>query len=95
MMLGGANRPFEATFRVNCYAYGAVAPVQAIPIVGALAAMVWGIVLVIFGLMDAHGISGGKASAAVLLPIAIISVVACGVFILFAASVGAAMSGGF
>ncbi len=80
MMLGGANRPFEATFRVNCYAYGAIAPVQAIPFLGVFVASVWGLVLEIFGLMDAHGISGGKATAVVLLPMAVIFLLCCGLF---------------
>jgi len=91
MMLGGANKPFEATFRVVCYGYGAVAPAQAVPFFGVWVASVWGLVLEILGISAAHGISGGKATAAVLLPLAICCGIGAGMFFLVAASIGAEM----
>lgn len=92
MMLGGAKKPFEATFRVVCYGYGAVALLQAVPVCGAFVAAIWGIVLEILGLSAAHGIGGGKATAAVLLPMAICCGLALGLFLVFAASMGIALS---
>lgn len=68
MMIGGANRPFEATFRVNCYAYGGVMPVAVVPFCGSFIAGIWGLVLEIIGVAEAHQISTGKAALAVLLP---------------------------
>ena len=69
MVFGGATHPFEATFRVNAYAYGSVGWIGAVPICGALLSGVWGIVLQIMGIARVHEISTGKAAAAVLVPI--------------------------
>ncbi len=69
MLLGAANRPFEATFRVNCYAYGGVMPISIIPFCGAFIGSLWGIVLEIIGIAATHRISTGKAALAVLLPV--------------------------
>jgi hypothetical protein len=76
MVLGGANEGFEATFRVNGYAYGGLAWTMVIPVCGGLVFLVWGIVLEIIGLADAHRVSTGKAAAAVLIPIAIVFLLA-------------------
>ncbi len=89
MLVGGARRPFETTFRVACYAGGATAVVQLLPVCGALVASIWNFVLLIFGLAEAHGISKGRAAVAVLLP----SVVCC-LIILAIAAVAAASLGG-
>jgi hypothetical protein len=68
MLLGGANRGFEATFRVVCYCQAA-AVFSAIPFCGGLVRLVYQIVLAVIGLAEAHGVSRGVAAAAVLLPI--------------------------
>lgn len=74
IMVGGAKRPFEATFRVGCYAGGASAILQLLPICGAVVSSVWSFVCMIIGLSEVHGIGKGRAAFAVLLP----SVVCCG-----------------
>ena len=89
MIVGGARRPFEATFRVACYAGGATAVLQLLPGCGAIVAMVWNFVLLIVGLADVHGIGKGRAAVAVLLP----SVVCC-LIVLLVAGVAAASLGG-
>lgn len=71
-VFGGAKQPFEATFRVNAYAYGSVGWVAAVPFCGSMVAGVWGIVLEILGIARVHQVSTGMAVAAVLVPIAII-----------------------
>jgi hypothetical protein len=67
MVVRGANAGFEATFRVISYS---VSPFlfMVIPYCGTMIAMLWMLTLTIIGLRDAHRISGGKATAAVLLP---------------------------
>jgi hypothetical protein len=89
MVVGGARRPFEATFRVACYAGGATAVLQLLPVCGAIVASVWNFVLLIFGLAEVHGIGKGRAAVAVLLP----SIVCC-LIILVIAAVAAASLGG-
>jgi len=71
MLIGGANRGFEATFRVGCYAEAA-ALIRVIPLCGGLLSTAYFIVLAIVGLSEAHGISKGKAATAVLLPFVLI-----------------------
>jgi hypothetical protein len=69
MMVGGANRGFEATFRACAYGTGAVAPMQLVPFVGGMVGGIWGLVVEIIGLRELHGTTSGKAAAAVLVPI--------------------------
>lgn len=71
MILGGANRPYETTFRVVAYAGGATSLVSVIPVCGGLIGAIWQVVLVILGLAETHRISTGKAAAAVLIPAAL------------------------
>jgi hypothetical protein len=85
MMVGGAKRPFEATFRVMCYAGGATAVLQLLPGCGALIGAVWALVAQVIGLSQVHGIGKGRALVAVLLP----AVLCCGlVFVLLAMVAG-------
>lgn len=77
ILVGGANRPFEATFRVACYAGGATAILQLLPMCGALVSSVWNFVCMTVGLSEVHGIGKGRAALAVLLP----SVVCCGLLL--------------
>lgn len=89
MILGGAKRPFEATFRVCCFAGGSSAALQLLPVCGGLAASVWNFVLIIVGLSKVHDISKGRAVIAVLLP----TLLCCG-FVLLAVFAIAAAAGG-
>lgn len=79
MILSGANRPFETTFRVVAYAGGAASLVSVIPICGSFIGAIWQVVLVIIGLAETHRISTGKAAAAVLIPVAL----CCAVLLFF------------
>ena len=68
MLVGGASRGFEATFRVLCYSE-ATAVIQVIPICGQLIGSVYMLVVLTIGLAEAHGTTRGKALVAVLLPL--------------------------
>ena len=70
MLFGGAKRGFEATLRTVCYCQ-ATQLLQIVPLCGGLVASVWGIVALIIGLSEAHGVGRGTAAAAVLLPIVV------------------------
>jgi hypothetical protein len=61
-----------------------------IPILGALAAFalgIYGIVLQVFAIMAVHRLSGGKATAVVLIPVAVVLVLACVLVIIIIAAV--------
>lgn len=77
MMVQGAKAGFEATFRVVSYSIAAYL-FMAIPFCGMFITMVWVITLIVIGLRDAHEITGGKAVAAVLLPL----IFCCGMIVL-------------
>lgn len=67
MLLGGAHRDFEATFRVVAFAH-AVNLLGLFPFCGSLVALVWWLVVATVGLSVVHSISTGQAFVAVLLP---------------------------
>lgn len=90
ILVGGAKRPFEATFRVGCYAGGATSLLQLLPVCGTAVASVWNFILMIIGLSKVHGIGKGRAALAVLLP----SIVCCGLLLAVVAAAVAA-AGGF
>jgi len=71
LALGGAARGFEGTFRVAAYSQAA-SLFNIVPGCGGLIGLVYAIVLLVIGLSEAHGISRGKAAAAVLVPFVII-----------------------
>jgi len=71
LLLGGAQRDFEATFRVVGYTQ-ATSILQIVPVCGNVAQIVYGIVVAIIGLSHAHNITKGKAAAAVLIPIVLV-----------------------
>jgi hypothetical protein len=92
MVLGGANRPFEATFRVVSYSGGSTAVLQLLPACGAFAATIWNFVIMVIGISAVHKIGTGRAAVAVLLP----TLICCGlilaaVFALIAAAGGLAV----
>ena len=87
MLLGGANRPFETTFRVFCYSSGAAYLFSIIPFCGGYVTPIYNIVLQCIGVSRAHETTMGKAVLAVLLPV----LVCCGILVLiFALVIGTA-----
>jgi len=88
MIVGGANKSFEVTFRVLAFSQGSTGPLQMIPVCGGLIAGVWALVVNCIGLARAHETSTGRAVLAVLLPL----VVCCGGGILIAVMAWSAMS---
>jgi hypothetical protein len=74
MLVGGANKTFEATFRVISFSQGSTAPLQLVPCCGGLVALVWFLVASCIGVARTHEIDTGRAALAVLLPI----IVCCG-----------------
>src|SRR5436190_4731011 len=69
MIVGGANQPFETTFRVLAFTQGATGVLQVIPICGGVIAAVWGLVVNCIGLARAHETDTGRAVLAVFLPV--------------------------
>jgi len=80
MIVGGANKTFETTFRVLAFSQGSTGPLQMIPVCGGLIAGVWGLVVTCIGLARAHETETGRAVFAIFLPL----VVCCGGAILMA-----------
>lgn len=74
MIVGGARKPFETTFRVVAFAQGSTGPLQMIPFCGGFIAFVWALIVNCIGLSRAHEIDIGKAVLAILLPL----IVCCG-----------------
>ena len=85
MIVGGANKSFETTFRVLAFSQGSTGPLQIIPVCGGLIAGVWALVVNCIGLARAHETTTGRAVLAVLLPL----IVCCGAGILLAMMFGA------
>ncbi|MDK2970976.1 MAG: hypothetical protein PWP23_731 [Candidatus Sumerlaeota bacterium] len=82
MIVGGANKGFEATFRVCCYA-AAINLLAIIPCVGGYIAGPWMIVAQILGVINTHETDTWRGVMAVLLPI----IVCCGGMLLLVALV--------
>ena len=78
MIVGGANKSFETTFRVLAFSQGSSGPLQIIPVCGGLIAGVWALVVNCIGLARAHETTSGRAVLAVFLPL----IVCCGAAIL-------------
>ncbi|MHB8843448.1 MAG: YIP1 family protein [Nitrospirota bacterium] len=91
LMVRGSKNGFEATFRVVAYAYGSNI-FMAVPFCGGFIAALWNIVVVIIGLKEAHGTSGGKAAFAVLFPVLLCCAVAVLFSILVLGTVAASLS---
>jgi hypothetical protein len=79
MMVGGATRPFETTFRVVCFAGGSCEPIIALPFCGGVIAGVWRIVATCIGIARAHETETGRAVLAVFLPL----IICCGGMVFF------------
>jgi hypothetical protein len=74
MLVGGANQPFETTFRVVAFSQGSAGPLQMIPVCGGMISGVWALVCNCIGLARAHNTDTGRAVLAVFLPL----IVCCG-----------------
>jgi hypothetical protein len=74
MIVGGANQPFETTFRVLAFSQGSTGPLQIVPVCGGLISGVWALVCTCIGLARAHETDTGRAAVAVFLPL----IVCCG-----------------
>ncbi len=74
MLVGGAKRSYETTFRVLSFTLGSTYPLMIVPICGGAISGIWGLVLECIGLARAHETTTGKAVLAVLLPV----IVCCG-----------------
>lgn len=85
MIVGGAKKSFETTFRVVCFSSGSTYLLSMVPFCGGMIAGIWNIVVEIIGLARAHETDTGKAVMAVLLPI----IVCCGGGLLIAFLMGA------
>lgn len=83
-LLGGAEKPFETTFRVICYAQASAAVLNIFPMCGGLLAVVMAGYCIIVGLREAHGISGWKATLALVLP----GLICCGILLFLATAAG-------
>ena len=84
MIVGGAMQPFEATFRVVCFAGGSANPLLIIPFCGGLIGGIWKIVLYCIGFARAHETATGRAVLAVVLAV----IVCCGGPLVLAMMVG-------
>jgi hypothetical protein len=85
MIIGGANQPFETTFRVFAFTQGSAGPLQIIPLCGGLISGVWAIVCNCIGLARAQETDTGRAVLAVFSPL----IVCCGGGLLIAFMFGA------
>ena len=83
-LLGGANRPFETTFRVICYAQASAAVLNIIPICGSLIGVIWGAYAIIIGLKEAQCTEGWRATLAITLP----GLLCCGLLLLLGTAAG-------
>jgi len=74
MLVGGAKKSYETTFRVVCFASGSTQPLLIIPFCGGVISGLWGLVAECIGLARAHETDVGRAVLAILLPL----IVCCG-----------------
>ncbi len=81
-----ANAGFEATFRVVSYSW-VYQLISWIPVIGWIVGPIYGVVLLIFGVREVHATTTGKAALVVLIPVAVILLIA----FIFAALIGAAL----
>lgn len=84
MLVGGANRSFETTFRVACYTMGSANLFSMVPVCGGVVAMVYQIVLECIGLARVHQTTTGKALMAIFLPL----IVCCGICLIIGVVLG-------
>lgn len=79
-MVGGARAPYAATVRLSAFATGPQLFV-AVPLFGIPLSLIWALVLTVVGIREVHETSTGRAIAALVLPILLLSVLAMFVFL--------------
>ncbi len=84
MLVGGARKDFEATFRPLCFAYGSTVLFLILPCCGSFIALIWGLVADCIGLARSHEIDTVKAVLAIFLPM----ILCCGAWIVLAMMIG-------
>ncbi len=84
MLVGGAKRSFETTFRVICFAMGSTYLLMVVPFCGGAISGLWLLVVECIGLARAHDTTTGRAVLAVLLPV----IVCCGGLLLLGVMFG-------
>ena len=94
MALKAANQPFETTFRVMAYGFGATGVLQLIPMCGSTIGGVWGLIAVCLGVGPAQNTTTGKGVAAVLLPLLICCIAVGSVYALIFGAIAAAAGAG-
>ena len=87
LILGGDRKGFEATFRVAAFT-GAVSLFQLLPVCGSFLSLVFGLVVVVIGLSEAHDIGRGRAAAAVALPLLVLCCASGGLVLLLLSLAG-------
>ncbi len=75
----GKTKPFQVTLKVFAYSWGATSPMNAVPIFGTFAAIVWGLVCIVKGLSVAHDSAQGRAFLAITAPVVLL----VGIMLLF------------
>jgi hypothetical protein len=80
MLLGGAKKGYDATYKVVCYSYSAHV-FNLIPICGGFAVIPFFFISSIIGLSKVHGIEGWKASVAMLAPYVLCCLMFAGLYI--------------
>lgn len=90
MIVGAANKNFENTFRVVCYA---TAPqlLQIAPLLGAFVSAAWQLALNIIGIKVAHNTSYTKSLLAVFLP----TIICCGMILMLLAAAAGGVAAAF
>jgi hypothetical protein len=89
LIVGSGNSGYEATFRVGAYA-AVTSLVSWIPFIGWIASL-YGIYLAIVGIREVHATTTGKAALVVLIPVAVLFLIA----IILIAVIGAVIFGAF
>lgn len=87
LLVGGARRGFNATLTVAGYTMG-LGLLQVIPQCGFPVALVWGAVVSIIGLAEAHRTGVGRSSAAVLLPVVLACICFCALALMAISALG-------
>lgn len=90
ILTGGKSKPFEATYRVVCYATGSASVLLLLPCCGPVIELFWKLYVLIVGLRETHGTSTGRVVLAVLLPL----LVCCGLAAIISVLVAASFSAG-
>ncbi|MGH7540424.1 MAG: YIP1 family protein [Gemmatimonadota bacterium] len=87
LLFAPSRRALGATLRVLVYSSGPTA-LTALPWIGPLLGTVWGLVLSIIGMREAHRTTPGRAAAIVLIPVGLFLLFFLALFVLFIVGAG-------